>query len=81
MESGGPLGNTIGVLQKRNKNQEKLGLSLSISMGMVYLDALVKDIRGSDQGKGGSGTGKNQVQHGPGLIVALGTGYLEDLGK
>ena len=46
MESGGPLGNTIEVLRKRKKNQEKLGSSLSISLGMVYLDALGPGQRG-----------------------------------
>ena len=81
MESGGPLGNTIEVLKKRKKNQEKLGSSLSISLGMVYLDVLVKDIRGSDQGKGGSSTGKNQGQLGSGLGISLGMGYLDDLVK
>ena len=79
MESDGPLGNTIEVLRKRKKNQEKLGSSLSISLGMVYLDALVKDIRGSDQGKGGSGTRKNQVQLGAGFGIGMGMVYLDDI--
>ena len=69
VEPDGPLGNTIGVLQKRKKNQEKLGSSLSINLGMVYLDNLVKDIRVSNQvqrreatGQGKSGSTDSQAE-------------------
>ena len=109
-----PLSNTIAILEKRKKNQEKLSSSHGIDRGVVDLDDLMKDIgnsvsgqrdtpknqsgkmvatlggrtdsikgradperrccqdtrrslqtkdiRGSDQGKGGASIGKNQVQ-------------------
>ena len=79
MESDGPLDNSIEVLRKRKENQEKLGSSLSINLGMVYLDALVNDIRFADQCKGEASIEKNQVQLGAGFGIGMGMLYLDDI--
>ena len=81
MESDGQIGNPTESCLMRKNNQENFGSNLSISLGMVYLDALVKDTRGSDEGKGETSTGKKQIKHGSGLGIGLGVGYLDNLVK
>ena len=48
---------------------------------MVCLDALTKDMRGSERGKGETSTWKNHIKNISGLGIGLGMGYLEDLVK
>ena len=74
MEAEGPLENTAEVLRERKKNHEKLGLSLSITLGMICLDALVRDLRSLEQNNG-----KNQGQPGSDIGIGLGVRYLDDL--
>ena len=73
-EAEGPRDKTTKFLREKKKNHEKLGSSLSITLGMICLDALVRDLRSLEQNNG-----KTQGQSDSDTRSSLGVGYRDDL--
>ena len=75
-EAEGPRDKTTEFLREKKKNHEKLGSSLSITLGMICLDALVRDLGILEQNNG-----KTQGQSDSDTKSSLRAGYRDNLVK
>ena len=68
-EAEGPTDKTTKFLREKKENHEKIGSSISITIGMICLDALLRDLRSLEQNNG-----KTQGQDDSDTRSSLGVG-------
>ena len=65
---------TTKFLREKKEDHEKIGSSIGITVGMICLDALLRDLRSLEQNNG-----KTQGQSDSDTRSSMGVGYRDDL--